>query len=103
MSYKVVIADRISDAGLELLQRSPELDVVSTVGEPARLKGEMEAAHALVVRSDTQVTDDLLAVAPQLVLVARAGIGVDNIDVDAATRRGVAVLNAPGANTGGAA
>ncbi len=103
MSYKVVIADRISDAGLELLQRSPELDVVSTVGEPARLKGEMEAAHALVVRSDTQVTDDLLAVAPQLVLVARAGIGVDNIDVDAATRRGVAVLNAPGANTVSAA
>jgi D-3-phosphoglycerate dehydrogenase len=103
VSYKVVIADRISDAGLELLQRSPELEIVSTVGAPERLKGEMEAAHALIVRSETQVTEDLMAAAPQLVLVARAGIGVDNIDVDAATRRGVAVVNAPGANTVSAA
>ncbi len=103
MSYKVVIADRISDAGLELLKRSPELEIVSTVSEPARLKHEMEAAHALVVRSETQVTEELLQVAPRLILVARAGIGVDNIDVDAATRRGVAVLNAPGANTVSAA
>lgn len=103
MSYKVVIADRISSAGLELLQRSPELEIVSTVGAPERLKDEMATAHALIVRSETQVTEDLLVVAPQLVLVARAGIGVDNIDVDAATRRGVAVMNAPGANTVSAA
>jgi D-3-phosphoglycerate dehydrogenase len=101
--YKVVIADRISDAGLQLLQRAPELKVVSTVGEPERLPSEVEAAHALIVRSETQVTEDLLAAAPELVLVARAGIGVDNINVEAATRRNVAVLNAPGANTVSAA
>jgi len=103
VSYKVVIADRISNAGLELLQRSPELEIVSTVGAPERLKDEMATARALIVRSETQVTEDVLMVAPQLVLVARAGIGVDNIDVDAATRRGVAVMNAPGANTVSAA
>src|SRR5438309_9106357 len=61
------------------------------------------AAHALIVRSETRVTVDLMNRAPHLKLIARAGIGVDTIDVHAATRRGVAVMNAPGANTVSAA
>src|SRR5690606_19221779 len=60
-------------------------------------------ADALVVRSETQVTAAILAAAPRLRVVARAGVGVDNIDLDAATRAGVVVLNAPGANATSAA
>ena len=59
----------------------------------------LAGAHALIVRSETRVTADLLARAPHLRVVARAGTGVDTIDVHAATRRGIAVMNAPGANT----
>jgi D-3-phosphoglycerate dehydrogenase len=102
MSYRVVVADRMSAAGIELLEQQPGIDVVS-VAAPAELPAALGEAHALIVRSETQVTDELLANAPHLVVVARAGIGVDNIDVDAATRRGIAVLNAPGANTVSAA
>lgn len=103
MSYRVVVADRLGTAGIELLEREPEIEVVSAVGKADGLSAALRDAHALIVRSETQVTDQLLADAPRLVVVGRAGIGVDNIDVDAATRRGIAVLNAPGANTVSAA
>ncbi len=103
MSYVVVVADRISDGGITLLRETTDFEVISTVGRPERLKDEIVRAHALVVRSDTRVTENLMAGAPNLEVIARAGIGVDNIDVEAATRRGVAVLNAPSANTVSAA
>lgn len=99
MSYVVVVADRVADAGLRLLRSEPELEVVSVAGAPDRLAAELPRAHALVVRSDTRVTAERLDAAPHLMVIGRAGTGVDNIDVDAATRRGVAVLTAPGANT----
>src|SRR5690606_33310981 len=63
----------------------------------------LPGADALVVRSETQVTPEVLAAGPKLRVVARAGVGVDNIDLDAATRAGVLVLNAPGANAYSAA
>jgi D-3-phosphoglycerate dehydrogenase len=103
MSYVVVIADRIAAAGVELLEAEPQLDVRSVAGRPERLADELKTAHALIVRSDTEVTEELIAGSPALAVIARAGVGVDNIDVDAATRRGIAVLNAPGANTVSAA
>lgn len=103
MSYVVVVADRIAESGVRVLRESPELEVVSTVGAPERLPAELARAQALIVRSETQVSERLIAQAPGLVLIARAGTGVDNIDVAAATRRGVAVINAPGANTVSAA
>lgn len=99
MSYVVVVADRVADAGLQLLRSEPELDVVSVAGSPDRLAAELQRAHALLVRSDTRVTAARIDEAPHLMVIGRAGTGVDNIDVDAATRRGVAVLTAPGANT----
>lgn len=103
MKFRVVVADRLGAAGVQLLEQDPQIEVVSVAGRPADLATALASAHALIVRSETQVTDELLGQGPGLVVVARAGIGVDNIDVDAATRRGIAVLNAPGANTVSAA
>ncbi len=103
MSFVVVVADRMHPAGVALLENESQIEVVPVAGEPDRLPGELERAHALLVRSDTTVTEELMAGAPRLSLIGRAGVGVDNIDVEAATRRGIAVLNAPGANTVSAA
>jgi D-3-phosphoglycerate dehydrogenase len=98
MTYVVVVADRIGEDGMRLMLQAPELSVVSTVGHPDQLADALAGAHALVVRSSTRVTDALMERAPGLKVVARAGMGVDNIDVAAATNRGIAVLNTPGAN-----
>jgi D-3-phosphoglycerate dehydrogenase len=103
MTFVVVVADTVDEQGVELLRREPHFTVVSTVGEPERLPEELSRAHALLVRSSTQVTGELLAGAPLLRVVGRAGIGVDNINVQVATRLGIAVINAPGANTVSAA
>ena len=72
-------------------------------GRTAKLERALASAQALIVRSETRVTADLLTRGPNLRVIARAGTGVDNIDVHAATRRGIAVMNAPGANTVSAA
>jgi D-3-phosphoglycerate dehydrogenase len=92
---KIVVADKISPHGIELLG-----DAGWKVAQPAPpdLPREMADADALIVRSATRVTDDLLSHAPKLRIVGRAGVGVDNIDMDAATRRGVLVVNTPGGN-----
>lgn len=100
MTWRVVVADRVAGSGVDLLARTPGIDVVTVGGKPREdLERALAGAHALIVRSETRVTADLLARAPQLRVVARAGTGVDTIDVHAATRRGIAVMNAPGANT----
>jgi D-3-phosphoglycerate dehydrogenase len=100
VTWRVVVADRVADSGLTLLAGTPGVEVVSVAGKPREeLDRALAGAHALIVRSETRVTADLLARAPHLRVVARAGTGVDTIDVHAATRRGIAVMNAPGANT----
>jgi len=103
VTYVVVVADRIADSGFALLNAEDDIEVVSTVGDADRLKKEIRRANALIVRSDTQVTEALMAEASELQVIGRAGVGVDNVDVAAATQRGIAVLNAPGANTVSAA
>ncbi|GBD31678.1 D-3-phosphoglycerate dehydrogenase [bacterium HR33] len=103
MKHKVVLADRIDQAGIQLLKQEPEIEVVEVFRNKRDLPGALRDAHALVVRSETRVTRELLEAAPELKVVARAGIGVDNIDVEAATWRGIAVLNAPAGNTVSAA
>jgi D-3-phosphoglycerate dehydrogenase len=101
---RVVVADKMAPVGLELLARTPGIEVVNCAGKPREeLERALERAHALIVRSETRVTADLMKRAPLLRVIARAGIGVDTIDVTAATRRGIAVMNAPGANTVSAA
>jgi D-3-phosphoglycerate dehydrogenase len=89
---RVVVADPLAENGLGLLRQ--ELDVV-VAQEAEEVARALSDAEALIVRSRTQVTADLLDRGPALKLVARAGIGVDNIDVPAATARRVLVINAP--------
>src|SRR3989449_333902 len=104
MTYLVAVADKVAEAGLKLLAATPEIEGANCAGKPREeLERALAGAHALVVRSETRVTPDLLTRGPNLRVIARAGTGVDNIDVHAATRRGVAVMNAPGANTVSAA
>jgi D-3-phosphoglycerate dehydrogenase len=104
MTLRVVVADRVAKAGLAELERAPEIEIANVAGQPREaLLSALADAHALIVRSETRVTAELLESAPHLRVIARAGTGVDNIDVSAATRRGIAVMNAPGANTVSAA
>src|SRR5438046_6875650 len=97
----VMICDPISPKGIALLQQQPEFKV--TVLEKRLAEAELlplvgEVA-AMVVRSETKVTVKVIEAAPELRVVGRAGVGVDNVDVEAATQRGVVVMNTPGGNT----
>jgi len=92
---KIIVADRISEHGIKLLAEPGWQVVQPAAGALAR---ELNEADALVVRSATRVTDELLSHAPKLRVIGRAGVGVDNIDLEAATRRGVLVMNTPGGN-----
>ena len=96
---KIVIADPVAPICREILERAGVEVEVLTAALPDDLKRALADAAGLVVRSETRVTEELLAAAPKLKVVGRAGTGVDNIDVAAATRRGVVVRNAPGENT----
>src|SRR5215475_2873238 len=93
---KVIVADKISERGVELLKKTPGLTVVVTTKDT--IAAELKDADALIVRSATRVTQDLLSKAPKLRAVGRAGVGVDNIDLQEATRRGVLVMSTPGGN-----
>src|SRR5438445_9914125 len=97
---KIVVADEVPASALELLRAEPGWTVDARTGRaPADLAGDLTDADALLVRSATKVDAALIAGAPNLRIVARAGTGVDNVDVAAATERGVLVVNAPGANS----
>src|SRR5579862_1396925 len=92
---KIVVADKISERGIELLRESGWQVVLPAA---AALPTEIADADGLIVRSATRVTAELLEKAHRLRVVERAGVGVDNVDMDAATRRGVLVMNTPGGN-----
>ncbi len=95
---RVLIADPLEESGLALL-RAAGLEVVALApAERSRLAEQVAAVDALIVRSATRVTRELLESAPRLRVIGRAGVGVDNIDVEAAAERGVRVVNAPTAN-----
>ncbi|MDH5504278.1 MAG: phosphoglycerate dehydrogenase, partial [Acidimicrobiia bacterium] len=95
---KVVVAEVIAPAGIEALERTCSVDDASGVSRSDLLE-RLQGAQGLVVRSATMVDAELLAAAPGLKVVGRAGVGVDNIDLKAATEAGVLVVNAPTANT----
>ena len=99
---KIVVAEKVSPATLAVLQAEPEFTVVTADELPSEQSGGLAAAlreaDGLIVRSAVQVTDALLENATHLRVIGRAGVGVDNIDSDAATRRGIVVMNTPGAN-----
>ena len=92
---KIIVADKISERGFALLREAGWEVVTPAAGA---LAGELATADGLVVRSATKVTAELLEQAPKLRVVGRAGVGVDNIDVEAATHRGILVMNTPGGN-----
>ena len=97
---KVLVADPVSQRGVDELANGGALEVVVNTGLPeAELIKIIPEFSALVVRSQTKVTAAVLDAATKLRVVGRAGVGVDNVDVDAATRRGVIVMNTPGGNT----
>ena len=97
----VLICDPISPRGIAYFQARPEfrVTVLSKRLTEAELLSVVADADALVVRSETKVSAKVLAAATQLKVVGRAGVGVDNVDVEAATQRGVVVMNTPGGNT----
>ena len=96
---KVFVADEVSDSGLQPL-RDSGISVEKRVGVGQdELRQALKDCAGLVVRSETKVTSDLMDSAPALRVVGRAGVGVDNIDVPAATERGIVVMNAPDGNT----
>src|SRR2546423_298361 len=98
MAARVLVTEPLADRGLDAM-RAAGLDVDVQVGlTPEQLLDAVRGAAALVIRSATQVTAELLAAADDLIVVGRAGIGLDNVDVAEATRRGVMVVNAPQSN-----
>ncbi|MBS3808695.1 MAG: phosphoglycerate dehydrogenase [Desulfobacterales bacterium] len=99
MSYKVLVSDKLGDAGVNLFEQEEGIEVdVKTDLSDEQLKEIIGDYDALAVRSGTKVTKELLESAGNLKAIGRAGIGVDNIDVDEATRRGIIVMNTPGGN-----
>ena len=97
--FRVLLADEIAPEGIAILKESERLELDErTDVDAAGLKSVIGQYDALIVRSRTKVTAGILEVANRLKVVGRAGVGVDNIDVEFATRRGIVVLNAPGGN-----
>lgn len=99
---KILIADPISTEGIEILHSSAQVDIKTGL-KPEELTSIIGDYEALIVRSQTRVTAEVIEDGKNLQIIARAGIGVDNIDIDAATRRGIVVVNAPTGNTVSAA
>ena len=97
---RILVSDPISEKGVELLSNHPELEVdVNTGLSPEELLQVIPSYHGLIIRSQTKVTAEVFAAATELKAVGRAGVGVDNVDRDAATNHGVIVINTPTGNT----
>ena len=95
---KVLVSDPIDQTGIDILSQVAQVDV-STGLPPAELKAIIGDYDALMIRSGTQVTAEIIEAATKLRIIGRAGVGVDNVDVPAATKRGVIVVNSPEGNT----
>ena len=97
---RILVSDPISEVGVELLKQHPELDVdVNTGLKPEELLKIIADYDGLIIRSQTKVTAEVLEAASNLKVIGRAGVGVDNVDRDAASTRGVIVMNTPAGNT----
>ncbi len=97
---KILVADKISATGVSLLKEQKGFEVIEAYGSsPEKVKELAKEAAAIIVRSDTKITADTLSTANNLKVIGRAGVGVDNIDLDASTEKGVIVMNTPSGNT----
>lgn len=98
--HKVLVAEPLGRAGADRLRADPHVDAIFAEGQGrAEFLASVRDAVALIVRSGSRVDDEMMAAGPGLRVIGRAGVGVDNIDLDAAAARGIAVVNTPEANT----
>jgi D-3-phosphoglycerate dehydrogenase / 2-oxoglutarate reductase len=95
---KIVVAEKISQSAIDLLRQERDWNVVTAEQIAGNLPAQLKTADALIVRSAVQADAELLEHAQKLRVIGRAGVGVDNVDLEAATRKGIAVMNTPGAN-----
>ncbi len=97
---KVLVSDNLSDLGVKIFNEADDISVDVKVGlSPEELKSIIGQYHGLAVRGATKVTADIIAAADNLKVVGRAGTGLDNVDIPAASKRGIVVMNTPGGNT----
>ncbi|MDD1751794.1 MAG: phosphoglycerate dehydrogenase, partial [Methanotrichaceae archaeon] len=95
---KVLVTDALAEDGVKRLESGAEVDVLTNL-TPEELVKKIKGYDALVIRSGTKVTAEVINASDKLKVIGRAGVGIDNVDVDAATKKGIIVLNAPGGNT----
>jgi D-3-phosphoglycerate dehydrogenase len=98
VSLKILVLEGITDRGMEILKAEGWVVDVRKAMPPAELAAMVPPYHAMMIRSGTQITAEVLDAARNLRIIGRPGVGVDNVDLDAATRRGVVVMNSPGGN-----
>lgn len=104
MTYRIFVSDPLSEEGIKPLREQENMEIVFNPGwDEEELSANIDQFDALLIRSQTQVTRKLLEKATRLKIVGRAGVGVDNIDLEAATENGIIVVNAPNGNTNSAA
>jgi len=98
--FRVLLSDSLSEKGIEVLKRHPELQIdIKTGLKPEELALIIAPYDALMIRSSTTVTREIIEHADSLKVIGRAGVGVDNVDLEAATRRGIVVMNSPHGNS----
>ena len=95
---KVLVSDTIDQAGIDILSQVAQVDIKTNLS-PEELVGIISDYDALMIRSGTRVTKEIIEAGKQLKIIGRAGVGVDNVDVPAATRQGIVVVNSPEGNT----
>src|ERR1700730_17928924 len=99
-SFRILLSDSLSPQGIDVLKRHPQISVdIKTGLSPSELAGIIGSYDALMVRSATKVTREVIDRANSLKIIGRAGVGVDNVDLEAATRRGIVVMNSPLGNS----
>ncbi|MDK2971351.1 MAG: D-3-phosphoglycerate dehydrogenase / 2-oxoglutarate reductase [Candidatus Sumerlaeota bacterium] len=99
MTYKILVSDKLSEDGLEVLRKAGfEVDHLPEITQE-EIRECIAKYHAWVIRSRSKATAEILEKAENLKVVGRAGVGVDNVDIDAASKRGIIVMNTPGGNT----
>jgi D-3-phosphoglycerate dehydrogenase len=97
MPHRVLITDNLSAAGLQILESNPDIEIVS--GSRENVREELRDVDGIIIRGETKLTADVLSGQPRLKVIVRAGVGVDNVDLEAATREGIVVMNTPAGNT----
>ncbi|MDM7940708.1 MAG: phosphoglycerate dehydrogenase [Methanothrix sp.] len=95
---KVLVSDSLAEEGVKRLKSGADVDVITNL-TPEDLVKKIKDYDALVIRSGTKVTAEVIDAADRLKVIGRAGVGIDNVDVEAATKKGIIVLNTPGGNT----